>query len=69
MSTQHTPDLSIPCVIWHGVLDQDGYGRVQFGSKWMMAHRKVFIDQHGLIPDGLVIDHLCRNRACVNAVR
>lgn len=31
-----------------------------------MAHRVSYEKEKGKIPDGLVIDHLCRNRACVN---
>lgn len=32
----------------------------------MGAHRLAWEITHGPIPDGLQIDHLCRNRACVN---
>lgn len=55
-----------PCKIWTGHIDDDGYGRVQRGGKWRGAHRVVWEDERGPIPAGLVIDHLCRNRACVN---
>lgn len=59
------------CWIWHGRLDRGGYGvfsvwvdrRIHRSSK---AHRVSYEMQLGPIPDGLVIDHLCRNRACVN---
>lgn len=50
----------------------DGYGRVQVGSrpdgtrKKVSAHRVVWEHFRGPIPAGLVIDHLCRNRACQN---
>lgn len=30
------------------------------------AHRAAYVAAHGAIADGMVIDHLCRNRACVN---
>jgi hypothetical protein len=48
----------------------DGYGRVMVGSrldgtrKKVLAHRVVWEHFRGPIPAGLVIDHLCRNRAC-----
>lgn len=36
------------------------------GSKMVYAHRAAYIERYGEIPEGLVIDHLCRNRACIN---
>ena len=39
-----------------------GFGRYQSG----LAHRVSWELRRGLIPEGLQIDHLCRNRACVN---
>lgn len=42
--------------------DNDGYGRV--GR--LLAHRIAYKDAYGSIPDGMEIDHLCRNRRCVN---
>lgn len=50
------------CIVWTGYRLPKGYGL--FGSKY--AHRLAYSDAKGPIPDGLVIDHLCRNRACVN---
>lgn len=55
------------CIEAKGVKDPDGYGRVsrlRFGTQ--RAHRAVYEAKHGKIPKGLVIDHLCRNRACIN---
>lgn len=44
-----------------------GYGRVNVGDGvWDYAHRIAYEALVGPIPPGLVIDHLCRNRACVN---
>ena len=59
--TGHTP-----CIEWRGARDADGYGRVNSGGKWRGAHRVAWERERGQIPAGLVIDHLCRNRACVN---
>ena len=50
------------CVMWAGSLDRDGYGR--FGR--MLAHRFIYESEVGPVPVGLQLDHLCRNRACVN---
>lgn len=68
MREQHTPDLSKPCVIWQGRTDKDGYGRVQANGKWKLAHRIAFENEIGAISNGMVIDHLCKNRLCVNTL-
>lgn len=55
-----------PCWEWEGRVAAVGYGRVKADGEWQYAHRvsyEVFI---GPIPEGLVIDHLCRNTTCVN---
>lgn len=43
-----------------------GYGRFWLVDKRVMAHRIAYELLVGEIPDGLVIDHLCRNRGCIN---
>lgn len=42
----------------------NGYYRLRSTNKY--AHRTAYEKAHGPIPDGLVIDHLCRNTACCN---
>lgn len=54
------------CWHWTGSLGSDGYGRLSVDGKNLLAHRLSYEFSVGPIPDGLVIDHLCRNRACVN---
>lgn len=55
------------CIEWVGQRDRYGYGQIKVGhSANMGAHRWAYKQFVGPIPDGLVIDHLCRNRACVN---
>lgn len=54
------------CVLWGGAIDSDGYGRIQKDGKWQLAHRVVWMNAVGPITGELVIDHLCRNRKCVN---
>ena len=44
----------------------DGYLRKRHEGDLIMWHRKVWIDEHGPIPEGYEIDHKCRNRACFN---
>lgn len=58
------------CWPWVGHVDQRGYGRIKIGGlrgRAAHAHRVGYELQVGPIPEGLVIDHLCRNRACQNA--
>jgi hypothetical protein len=54
------------CWIWVASKDQSGYGRFGVGKRPIVAHRVAYEALVGPIADGLHIDHLCRNRACVN---
>lgn len=55
------------CWEWTGSVNEDGYGRFAVSHrKTVRAHRWAYEALVGPIPQGLVIDHLCRNRACVN---
>lgn len=59
----------IDCWEWLASRTKDGYGRVKIGGhngRVIKAHRVVYELAIGPIPEGLEIDHLCRNRACVN---
>lgn len=60
-------DPDTGCWLWQGSLVQgSGYGRLcRDGVSWP-AHRYFFVRANGPIPDGLVLDHLCRVRHCVN---
>jgi hypothetical protein len=52
------------CWTWSGAT-QRGYGMLHFEGKTQRAHRVSYTLSIGPIPDGLVIDHLCRNKRCV----
>jgi len=60
------------CWVWKAYKDKDGYGKLTVYSKErkgpypLRAHRISYELFKGEIPVGLQIDHLCRNRACVN---
>jgi len=54
------------CWTWTAGRDIYGYGKFQVGRATRGAHRVAYIEAHGEPPVGLVLDHLCRNRACVN---
>jgi HNH endonuclease len=58
--------ISEGCWDWTAAIDPKGYGRVQWNGDMRIAHRVVYELLVGPIPEGLTIDHLCRNRACVN---
>lgn len=53
------------CWTFLGRLDKDGYGHTWFDQRDARPHRLTYEAAYGPIPDGLVIDHLCRNRACL----
>lgn len=59
-------DASGDCWEWTGHRDDSGYGNPTFKGRLQKAHRVVWELLFGPIPDGLELDHLCRNRACVN---
>jgi hypothetical protein len=60
-----TVDTETGCWNWLGY-KQQGYGRATVRGRRQMVHRFFYEDIVGPVPDGLVLDHLCRNRACVH---
>jgi hypothetical protein len=52
------------CWEWEGSKRSNGYGR--FGAPTKLAHRMSYEFFIGPIPDGMQLDHLCRNRGCIN---
>lgn len=50
------------CWVWTGAKQSRGYGNY----RGKLAHRVSYEKYVGEIPSGLTIDHLCRNRLCVN---
>lgn len=54
------------CAIWRGPLSTDGYAILTAGVPKTRAHRSLWIELHGPIPDGLVVMHLCDRRSCLN---
>lgn len=53
------------CWNWTGLKIWNGYGVVRWNGKETMAHRVAYELARGPIPEGMTIDHLCRNRGCV----
>lgn len=54
------------CWNWKGSKNPQGYGRLRLKGKSMQAIRLMYEFMVESIPSGLQMDHLCRNRACVN---
>jgi hypothetical protein len=54
------------CWEWTGAITRLGYGNAYVGGRTMLAHRAVYEALVGPVPNGLTLDHLCRNRGCVN---
>ena len=54
------------CWLWDGAVQSNGYGRCWSGTEVRYAHRVVYELSVGPIPEGMDLDHLCRNRRCVN---
>jgi len=54
------------CWRWTGAIGSHGYGNFWDSERYVRAHRWAYTSLRGEIPDELMIDHLCRNRWCVN---
>lgn len=54
------------CWWWNGSIESNGYGRFKAGGRKWSPHRLAYEHWNGQLKDGLEIDHLCRNRSCVN---
>ena len=52
------------CLVWTGT-KVTGYGWMSVHGRRYLVHRWVWEQERGEIPDGLLIDHICRNRSCV----
>ncbi|UEJ83971.1 HNH endonuclease [Brachybacterium halotolerans subsp. kimchii] len=55
------------CLVWTGDARPDGYGRISVNGRRVSAHRYAWEQANGRpVGDGMVIDHTCWNRLCVN---
>lgn len=59
-------DKSDSCWNWTAAKDKKGYGQFKHQGSMKLAHRVIYEWKNGPIPDGLLIDHMCHNHACVN---
>jgi len=58
----HTIDELYGCHIWQGTKDRFGYGVKGKRS----AHKVIWEELNGPVPEGKTLDHLCRRTSCVN---
>jgi hypothetical protein len=53
------------CHVWTGKRLPAGYGNIKYKGRIQYVHRVAWELENGEIPEGLVIDHLCKNPSCV----
>jgi hypothetical protein len=53
------------CRDWNLAVNSHGYGQVSVQGRTVQAHRFAFMLSGATIPDGMLVDHRCRNRRCV----
>lgn len=59
-------DRSGACWEWTATIHKTGYGSFRYEGRIALAHRVAYELIKGPIPEGMQVDHTCRNRACVN---
>ena len=59
-------DEETGCHMWTAGKNDQGYGYFAVKTVMVRAHRFAYERANGPIPEGLVIDHLCEVKACVN---
>lgn len=57
--------VSDGCWLWTGATNERGYGHIVRAGRFVQAHRAAYELAGGEIPEGLVLDHLCREPRCV----
>lgn len=64
-STQYTI-LKNGCWKWNRSLNHKGYARCCVKGRTSLGHKLFYENKYGSVPAGMVLDHLCKNRQCVN---
>lgn len=65
-SSLYKTDDATGCWIWQRYCDKKGYGIIRTQGQLVKAHRYFFEKLKQPIPIGFQLDHLCRNKSCVN---
>lgn len=67
LAAKYVVDTATGCWVWQrAMVEGYGYYKPPGASQNVRAHRYVYEQLVGPIPDGMTLDHLCRNRACIN---
>src|SRR3954453_18205992 len=53
------------CLVWTGPRNANGYGSTSYQGKRILVHRVAYVFVFGELPVDTEIDHICRNRACI----
>lgn len=56
------------CIIWDKYITPSGYGHIKRDGKPQRVHKYLYEQRFGKVPSGYVLDHLCRNKACINVL-
>lgn len=59
-------DVISECWNWQASISKKGYGQFYHKNCMRLAHTFSYEYYHGIIPKGYTVDHLCKNRKCVN---
>ena len=62
----HYVNKTNSCWLWYGGKDKRGYGNFSFGRHGRKSHIVAYELIIGKVPEGLELDHLCKNHGCVN---
>lgn len=60
------PEPMSGCYLWHGATNAQGYPRIRWRGKVLLAHRAAYEVHYGVAPGPLLVCHKCDNPSCVN---
>lgn len=66
MEIKTFPEPMSGCHLWHGAVTGDGYPRIRWEGRVLLAHRVAYELHHGVSPTGRLVCHKCDNTYCVN---
>jgi len=59
-------DKTDQCWVWLGAISSSGYGMIRIDRKYHLVHRLSYANHAKGVPEGMVVDHMCHNKICVN---